>query len=209
MWREIPETIIEWVWLLSSRERATSPEGDLKFSSSPLKMTTVIITEKHLNFIQICFLFPAFSLGNSEHSKVCLSSMCDHQISTHMWTNVTWLFAAAPIFFSTSGSEMQPNNGCVPLFSYQCHLATPATDVSAWCMEAVCSIYKALLTDIDMFAIFCLRRQTKLRGAFKMEISAKLKMFRKGHVIIPNLIWQKGQLKFIFKHECGFVFVKV
>lgn len=193
MWREIPETIIEWVWLLSSRERATSPEGDLKFSSSPLKMTTVVITEKHLNFIQICFLFPAFSLGpNSEHSKVCLSSMCDHQISTHMWTNVTWLFAAAPILFSTSGSEMQANNGCVPLFSYQCHLATPATDVSAWCMEAVCSIYKALLTDIDMFAIFCLRCQTKLHGAFKMEISAKLKMFRKGHVIIPNLIWQKG-----------------
>lgn len=76
-------------------------------------------------------------------------------------------------------------------------------------MEAVCSIYKALLTDIDMFAIFCLKRQTKLHGAFKMEISGKLKMFRKGLVIIPNLIWQKGQLKFIFKHECGFVFVKV
>lgn len=76
-------------------------------------------------------------------------------------------------------------------------------------MEAVCSIYKALLTDTDMFAIFCLKRQTKLHGAFKMEISGKLKMFRKGLVIIPNLIWQKGPLKFIFKHECGFVFVKV
>lgn len=76
-------------------------------------------------------------------------------------------------------------------------------------MEAVCSIYKALLTDIHMFAIFCPKRQTKLHGAFKMEISGKLKMFRKGHVIIPNLILQKGQLKFIFKHECGFVFVKV
>lgn len=59
-------------------------------------------------------------------------------------------------------------------------------------MYGICSIYKALLTDIDMFAIFCLRRHTKLHGAFKMEISAKLKMFRKGHVIIPNLIWQKG-----------------
>lgn len=34
-------------------------------------------------------------------------------------------------------------------------------------------------------------------------------MFRKGHVIISNLILQKGQLKIIFNHECGFVFVKV